>query len=139
VDPLNRDQDHENLGEAGQEMVGLYGQPVTVLRFSAWVPAYTLDPNLGVDVPAFRLDTNLGTTAIVSNVTQAEVLTGGGLFQVGDIKTLTLLDVREYKTGQEGDMLYFEGMRYKLVGKPRRVFRGGGRVWVNCTWRKVEA
>lgn len=134
MQPLNSDLDHVNLAEAAQEMQSEFGQPVVVLRFVQWVAGSQ------ADYPPSRLDTNLATTAIVSNVTQEEVLTGGGLFQVGDIKTMTLLDIKEYRVDlqQEGDMLFFEGLRYKLIGKPRRVFRGGGRVWVNCTWRKIE-
>lgn len=140
VEPFLGGEDFQSHVDAFKEKVTLMGRPVLVKRcigFTAGDEADGVFPE--------RIDTNLPMLAIVEQVTPDDILQSNGILQIGDIRTSTLADVWEgvgvgisqYGDPNQADHLIFERLENRLVGKPDRIFYGGGRAYTMAAWRRI--
>ena len=89
-----------------------------------------------------RNNTIIKTIGRAYQLTQKDVLDSGGIYQLGDIRTKTIIDIVGYDnpaTNQtQGDDLKYDGNNYRIVGKPRKVYAAGGRVETIAFWSKKQ-
>lgn len=96
------------------------------------------DPVQGIS-PTFTY-TVLKTRAIISSLTQSDVLNSGGLYQVGDLSVAMNEDLEEVSdtTRGTGDRIVWRGNEYRIVGKKRNENVGDRDHFFSYTLRKVD-
>lgn len=93
-----------------------YGEEIILKRYSGVVdagdPARGIQPKLGF--------TRTPIKAIISNVTQRDIMFSGGIYQLGDI-TLNmeaeLKFIDNKNTPDQNDRIVFKGHEYRIVGR----------------------
>ena len=96
-----------------------YGEHITIKRYNGIAdpgdPARGIQPKL-----AFIF---IHAKAIITSVSQQDIMYSGGLYQTGDIRAnmkqkLNYIDTIEQTGGQsQGDRIIYEGHEYRIVGK----------------------
>jgi len=73
-------------------------------------------------------------------MTGKDVLTQGGIYEVGDLQIKTRIPIfgAGSKTGQQVDSMIFDGVQYSQAGTPYPVPGGGGVVEYQSVWRKAS-
>lgn len=133
MEPLLKGEDFAQFSEGVEEASTLSEERVVIRRFLSFVGG-----SADGEAPS-RNDLRIPTTAVVSSLSQQEVIHSSGFYLSGDIRTSTKLDLREEndQIGQEADMLEYRGFLWRMVGAPKRVTVAGGRVFTQAVWRRV--
>jgi len=96
-----------------------YGENVILLRQTGVLSSG--DPAQGIQ--SQYQYAKLTVKAIISGLSQQDILSSGGIYQVGDIRVsltqqLNYIDTIQQIGGQsQGDQLVYQGHKYRIVGK----------------------
>lgn len=137
MEPFLSGEDFTNLRDSAQEARSMYSVSVLVKRFSSFTGG-----NTALGKAPTRVDVSIPTIARVFNLSQKDILSSGGIYQLGDIKTHTLIDIVGFNSPTsnqtQGDKIAYDANNYIVVGKPRRVYAAGGRVYTEAYWSKIQ-
>lgn len=137
MEPFLDGEDHASIRMSARETNTLWGESIIILRWTA----YTGGNNNGVSPT--RNNIQVPVRARVFQANDKDVLDQGGFVMLGDIGTETLIDIIQFSNkpnaNTQADKLLFEGQTYLLVGKPKRIRVGGGRVRTRAFWRLVKS
>jgi hypothetical protein len=137
MEPFLTGEDYTSIKDAVQEARSMSVVSVMVHRFLSFTGG-----NAAQGKSPTRTDTSIPTMMRVYALTQKDVLDSGGIYQLGDIKTHSILDVVGYNNAQanltQGDKLTYDGNNYRVNGKPLKVNAAGGRVYTEAFWSKIQ-
>ena len=110
---------------------------VTIYRFTT----FTAGSYDGVSPSRRNNDLAIPVRAHVYAISHEDVLSSNGYYQIGDIKTKTLVDIVGYNNDpanvKQGDFMKYDGKNYVIKGIPEKAQLLGGRAETIATWRRV--
>ena len=133
--PIGRDADKAQIRDMNAEGRLETGDDAVIKRIISANPG---DPADGVGrTYNFHY---IPTRAVISAVDQQDVMSSGGLYQVGDLKVQLNEELKEIsdKVGSGGDRLVWRGSEYRLVGKKDPGVLARDTFFFSYVMRKVE-